>query len=223
GAVPWFYLYKALVPINLSFVYPQWEIRVNEVRWWLLLVASLAATGLLLANRHSRWGRPLLFAWLFYCVALLPVSGLVDVYFMNYSLVADHYQHIAMIGLVALVAACMSLVQRKVTDTFFPPVAIAAAAITASLLVLAYRQAGLYCDEITLYSDTLEKNTDAWLAHVNLGMALEKCGRISDAIQHYREAVRLAPDFAPAWYDLGGGLVGLHKTAQAVETLGRAG
>src|SRR5262249_15032979 len=135
---------------------------------------------------------------------------------------ADHYQHIAMIGLVALVAACMSLVQRKVTDTFFPPVAIAAAAITASLLVLAYRQARLYCDEITLYSDTLEKNPDALLAHVNLGMALEKCGGISDAIQHCREAVRLALDFAPAWYDLGVGLLELHKPAEAVETLGRA-
>src|SRR5262249_18935532 len=118
GAVPWFYLYKALVPINLSFVYPQWEIRANEVRWWLPLAASVAVTGLLLANRHSRWGRPLLFAWLFYCIALLPVCGLVDVYFMKYSLVADHYQHIAMIGLVALVAACMSGVQKKVADTF---------------------------------------------------------------------------------------------------------
>ena len=27
GAIVWFYLYKALVPIRLMFMYPQWDIR----------------------------------------------------------------------------------------------------------------------------------------------------------------------------------------------------
>jgi len=217
-AVPWFYLYKALLPINLSFVYPNWEIRAEEVRWWLPLLASVAVTGFLFIHRNARWGRILLFAWLFYCAALLPVCGLVDVYFMKYSLVADHYQHIAFAGLAAIVAA--SLFQRA--PTILSARVITTVAITASLLVLTYRQAGLYSDEITLYSDTLEKNPDAWLAHVNLGMALEKCGRSNDAVKHYREAVRLAPDFAPAWYDLGVGLLELHNPAEAVEILRRA-
>jgi protein O-mannosyl-transferase len=218
GAVPWFYLYKALLPINLSFVYPQWEIRADEIRWWLPSIASVAFTGYLFIQRKKRWGRILFFAWLFYCVALLPVCGIVDVYFMKYSLVADHYQHIAIAGLAALVAGF--LFQR--VPTMQATRAIVAVAIAASLTVLAYRQAGLYSDEITLYSDTLEKNPDAWLAHVNLGMLLEKSGRTGDAIKHYREAVRLAPDFAPAWYDLGVAQLQLRKPAEAVEILRRA-
>ncbi len=46
-----------------------------------------------------------MFAWGFFCVALAPVLGFVDVGFMQYSLVADHYQHIAIIGVIALASA----------------------------------------------------------------------------------------------------------------------
>jgi hypothetical protein len=218
GAVPWFYLYKALLPINLSFVYPQWQIRPDEIRWWLPSIASVALTGYLFFHRNTRLGRILLFTWLYYCVALLPVCGLVDVYFMKYSLVADHYQHSAIAGLAALVAA--SLFQRL--PTMLPARVMATVAMTASLLVLTYRQAGIYSDEISLYSDTLERNPEAWLADVNLGMALEKSGRTVDAIKHYREAVRLAPGFAPAWYDLGVAELQLRRSAEAVESLRRA-
>ena len=36
---------------------------------------------------------------------LVPVMGLTDTYFMKYSLVADHYAHLAMIGVITLAAA----------------------------------------------------------------------------------------------------------------------
>jgi hypothetical protein len=39
---------------------------------------------------------PLLAAWLYFCVMLVPVMGLANVYFMKYSLVADHYEHLAL-------------------------------------------------------------------------------------------------------------------------------
>lgn len=216
GAVPCFYLYKALLPVNLSFVYPQWEVRTNEIRWWLPLIASAIVTGYLFFHRHTRWGRPLLFAWLFYCAALLPVCGLVDVYFMKYSLVADHYGHIAIVGLSAIVAALFCRI---------PTLAASATASVVVVVLLAartYQQAGLYHDEITLYADALKKNPDAWMAHVNLGLALEKSGRAGEAIEHYRTAARLAPEFGPAWYDLGVAELELHNPAAAVESLRRA-
>ena len=49
--------------------------------------------------------RPALLAWGYFWVALIPVLGLVDVYYMRYSLVADHYEHLAIIGVVVLAAA----------------------------------------------------------------------------------------------------------------------
>ena len=40
---------------------------------------------------------------------LAPVLGFTDVYFMKYSLVADHYAHLALIGVVSWVAAASDM------------------------------------------------------------------------------------------------------------------
>src|SRR3972149_5784940 len=98
------YLYKALLPFDLAFVYPPWQIRMSDPLWWLPLVAALVVT-IVLWQYKGRWSRPFLFAWGFFCVALAPVMGFTDVGYMRFSLVANRYQHIAIIGVIALVAA----------------------------------------------------------------------------------------------------------------------
>jgi hypothetical protein len=108
GAIVWFYLYKALLPIQLAFVYPQWNVAPRNVLWWLPLTGLLAVSMVLFRWRNRPTGRALLFAWTFYCVALVPVLGFVDVYFMKYSLVADHYQYVAIIGVVSPIATLFS-------------------------------------------------------------------------------------------------------------------
>ncbi len=44
GAVVWFYLSKALLPIRLILPYPQWRIDSASVGWWLPLLATVAMT-----------------------------------------------------------------------------------------------------------------------------------------------------------------------------------
>ncbi len=112
GGVVWFYLYKALLPLNLLFIYPQWHIEPGNPLWWLPLSAVLLVTAILWQYRKT-WSRPALIAWVFFCVALAPAMGFTDVFFMRYSLVADHYQHIALIPVIALLAAGFSLWRRS--------------------------------------------------------------------------------------------------------------
>jgi hypothetical protein len=104
-ATVWFYLSKAVLPIHLSFVYPQWIVQVSDPRWWLPLAAALAVTGALVWHARTPWVRAVLFGWLFYAITLLPVMGLTNVYFMKYALVADHYQYIAILAVAAGVGA----------------------------------------------------------------------------------------------------------------------
>ena len=112
GAVVWFYLYKALLPFHLVFVYANWSVRADDIRWWLPLAGAVGMTMLLWGMRH-RWGRAWFFAWGYFCVSLVPVMGFTNVYFMRYSLVSDHYAHLALIGAIAPVAAAFALLRRR--------------------------------------------------------------------------------------------------------------
>ena len=112
GGVVWFYLDKAILPLNLAFIYPQWHIDAGNPLWWLPLAAVVVVTAVLWWYRDG-WSRPWLWAWAPFCVALLPVMGLTDVYFMKYSLVADHYQHIAIIAVLGLAAAGWSVWHQR--------------------------------------------------------------------------------------------------------------
>lgn len=112
-ATIFFYLWKALVPINLRFVYPQWVIDPGQIAWWLPLLAAAAITAWLVSKREAPFWRPLLFAWAWYCLALVPVMGFTDVFFMKFSLVADHYQYAALIAVCAGVGAAVTRVMTR--------------------------------------------------------------------------------------------------------------
>jgi hypothetical protein len=104
GWVVWFYLYKALLPLNLSFIYPRWEIDPTN---WLSYIPGLVLIGLLWLCWRFRqsWGQAVLFALGYFVVTLGPVLGFFNIYFMKYSFVADHYQYVSIIGIIALLVA----------------------------------------------------------------------------------------------------------------------
>ena len=213
GAVVWFYLSKALVPIDLVFVYPQWHVQIHELLWWLPLAAALLVTAVLGWQRDSQWGRRLLFAWGFFGVALVPVLGFTDVGFMQYSLVADHYQHIALIGVLALAAAAWS----AGCDRARAAATAVAVVMVGGLTFLTWQQSQLYGDAVNLYLTTLKENPASSLIHNNLGLVLANTGRSEEAIEHYQQALRLDPHESKAHYNLGLVLVKMGRTQEAIE------
>ena len=221
GGVVWFYLYKALWPINLVFIYPQWHVETGNPLWWMPLLAALAVTAVLWLYRE-RWSRPLLFGWGFFCVALVPVMGFTDVSYMQYSLVADHYQHIAIVGVIALAAALWSVWHRRAREAGRYSAAVVAVVSVGMLAFMTWRQSGLYRNEIALYEETLKKNPDCWIVHNNLGAALVKTGRSQEAIEHYQQALRLNPNYPEAWNNMGITLFNSGRLQEAVEHYRRA-
>src|SRR5262249_19461972 len=59
---------------------------------------------------------------------------------------------------------------------------------------LTMAQATIYADPRTLWTDTLAKHPECWMAHNNLGELLFQEGKLRDAQRHYLEAQRLKPD-----------------------------
>jgi protein O-mannosyl-transferase len=221
GAVIWFYLFKAILPINLVFIYPLWQIDPNNPRWWLPLIAAAIVTVVLWRYRKG-WGRPILFAWGYFCVALMPVMGFADVGFMKHSLVADHYQHIAIIGVIALTTAGWNIWRRRLQGALVWAAKAVAVSTVSALALLTWQQNGSYCDAIALYRHTLEKNPGCWLIHNNLGVLMYHAGQKKEAIEQYEHSLRLNPEFAEAHNNLGNALGSKGQWQEAIECYRRS-
>lgn len=217
GRAIWFYVAKLAWPHPLIFIYPRWEINSSQLTAYLPLVAALAGL-LALWLIRANWSRAAFFAVAYYVVSLFPVLGFFSVYFFRYSFVSDHFQYLASMGPLALAGAgivtgCNYLaalrhlsVSPTTSRRSATPATLLLAVCGVLLLALAFftwRQTGVYKNLVTLYTATLTKNPGCWMAHYNLGIALNGQGDTDGAIAHYRQAVELRPSYAEAHYNLG--------------------
>ena len=67
---------------------------------------------------------------------------------------------------------------------------------------LTWRQAGIYRDEVTLFSHVVALNPEARDAHLNLGNALIEAGRNEEGLAASRVAVEQRPESADAHSNL---------------------
>jgi protein O-mannosyl-transferase len=213
----WFYAGKILWPGHLVFVYPRWEVAANIVWAWVPLAAAVAGGLVLGMQRRHPWARAALFGTGFFLVALLPVLGFVDIFYFRYSFVADHFQYLASLGIVALAASGIVHVldRNKLWQTLTGNVVCAMLLVT--LAFLSWRQAHIYRNAETLWRDTVKKNPDAWMAHDLLGNILVEDGKNSEAIEHFEWALRLKPDYLEAHNNLG---VALEQAGRFPEAIG---
>ncbi len=209
GKTVWFYVGKLLWPHPLVFVYPRWQLDLSKALSWGPLVAAVLVWVVLWFGRNETRLRSGFFAFSYFLVSLFPVMGFFNVYFFRYSFVGDHFQYLASMGIVALLAAGLSRLPKPMQQL---PVLL-----LSILLVLTWQQTKVYHDQETLWRDTLAKNPAAWMAHNNLATLLAEQGKIPEAIQHYKEAIRLKPDHAQAYYDLGNVLAHQGRVAEAIE------
>ena len=198
----WFYLGKVVWPFDLTFIYPRWSISPSDPRHYAWLAACLVAIPAILFLR--KWtGRSLEVAALFFAATLAPVLGFIMLYTFRYTYVADHYQYLACIGPIALVAAGLARLtdQRRFLGRGL------AVGVIAILAFLTWRQSGTYRDVETLWRTTIARNPDCWMAYNNLGIELSGRGEFDQAIQQYDKSIALEFGSAQAHYNLGTALL----------------
>ena len=200
GHAVWFYAAKLIWPVPLSFIYPRWELQANSVLAWLPLAGLLVGAWALWQKRHEHWARVTIFGLGYFVVALLPVLGFFDIFFFRYSYVADHFQYLASMGLVALAANLAAFL----CDRWGRNVGtVAATATLLALMFCTWMQARVYHDSEALWRDTLAKNPNALMAHNNLAVLLEQTGRIPEAMGHLRQALQINADNSETHNNLG--------------------
>jgi tetratricopeptide (TPR) repeat protein len=216
GRAIWFYLGKLVWPVPLIFNYPRWQIR-HDV-WWQY-VFPLSVLGLLAALWWQRKRYPtLLMVLLLFCGTLFPALGFLNVYPFRYSFVADHFQYLACIAPLTLVAAGVTLATPKVQFANFCRMpALFGFLLSLTLAVLTWQQAHMYSDILTLWRTTIDRNAGSWMAHTNLGAELDDQGRSDEAMSEYQTALQINPNETMARNNLGMSLAQRGRVSEAIE------
>ena len=204
GRALWFYLWKLVWPAKLAFNYQRW--RVDDHVWWQYAypLSMLGLTALLWGLRRTI-GRAPLCALLFFAVSLFPVLGFLDVYPFRYSFVADHFQYLASVGIIALVVGGGARLVKIHYPSRLKTYATIAILVAGILSVKSWHQEYAYADGMTLWTETLKTNPESALAHDNLGSALSKQGKLQEAMAHFQEALRINPNSERASLQPGSG------------------
>ncbi|MEI6535331.1 MAG: tetratricopeptide repeat protein, partial [Verrucomicrobiaceae bacterium] len=205
GRVLCFYLGKLLWPSHLMMVYPRWDISAAGLSDFLPLITVMIVSVVLWLNRN-RWngrGRALWFSWTCYVIALLPVMGVLHQNFHRYSFVADHFQYLASMSILALAGAGITTGLGNMMQSR-RAVAVLCSLPLLALGTLTWRQSSIYQNEETLWRATLTENPTCLVAHNNLGRALLESGRLDESKMHLEKALELKPGYAEAHYNLGG-------------------
>jgi tetratricopeptide (TPR) repeat protein len=182
------YIVKMAYPKNLAVLYPPSGMPTIDAA---VLAVMGAAILLVLWRRGRRW---LVVGLLWYLGTFVPAIGIIQV---GPQIMADRYTYLPSIGVFIIVAWGATEIFAKLPR---PKPALAAAGVAAVLaMTVATRiQAGYWQNSATLFGRTIAVTKNNFLIHNNYGLYLSRQGRYDEAIEHFKEAVRIYPLYLTA-------------------------
>ena len=206
------YLQKAFWPAHLAVFYPYPKvipIGLVAGAGSVLLIATLGAIWQARRRPHIAVG------WFWFVGTLLPVIGVVQV---GQQALADRYTYVPFVGVFVMVAwSAHALIRRR------PGLALslsaAAALVLCCCVCLTRRQIGYWQESETLLRHALAVTKRNQFAHNNLGSALLSKGQVDEAVGHFKEALRLLPNYPDAHNNLGAALLQKGQADEAIPHL----
>ena len=211
GKALWFYLGKALLPLDLSMIYPRWTVASTSAIAYVPALLWCGVLAMCWSFRSRVWGWATFFALASFTVLLFPVLGFLSMDYLVISRVSDHFQYLPLMAVLALVAA--ALVKFLPTQLL----STVAAVLIVGLAALTFQRAEIISHNDSLWRDTLAKNPESFTAHNNLGCLLATQNKIADAIPHFEQTLKYNPKNAAAHANLGRAFSLQHKFAEAEE------
>lgn len=196
--VLWDYIALLTAPLNLSADYSFNQIPValawNDQRF--LLAAALLFTLAVVVMAWARTAPALVVAALFF---VIPLALTANIVFPIGTVKGERLLYLPSIGwcLAGGWLAAHALRRRQ---------AVAAVGLAVGLAVYGTRtwiRNGDWHDEPTLFTVTLIDAPNSAKAHYNGGVALQRAGRLNEAMAHYRRALAIYPDYPAAAFGIG--------------------
>ncbi len=189
------YLGKTFWPVDLAVFYPY----EHSFSLWQVLGAASVLLAISAAVVYLAKKIPFLaIGWLWYLGTLFPVIGLMQA---GDQAMADRYTYLPSIGIaIMLVWGTDYLLPReKLRKIILIPTA---AIVLTVLMVLTWQQCGYWKNSITLFNHALIATKNNYRAHDSLGVALDAEGKHEEAINNYKNAIKIKPAYSHAYYNL---------------------
>lgn len=210
---------KIVFPSGLAFFYPLWSVDPADWRAHLPNLLILVLTGCLWLRRTD-WGRPALLGLGWYLGLLFPVAGFFDIYYHRFSLLADHFQYLPMVGLVAWLIHSAVIAMEGLGVAWvgrrrgLPSVtaAVVVIAVVGGLGSLTWQRSHVFANDGLLARDAADQYPTSWLAFQKSGEYLltqvkdrrgDPAPLLQQALADLEHAVQLKPDHAQVNDSLG--------------------
>jgi protein O-mannosyl-transferase len=199
-----FYISKFLFPLNLSPIYPRWDIVDNVWIFSLLFVVLISLIAILLYYR-SRLNKWISFGLLFFLVNISLTSGLFPFSYMSQSFVADHFMYLPILGLIIAAMGFLSpyIECETLAECIRKPVFVILSMVILILVCLSVNQSYLWSNPKVMWRTTLERNPNSYAAQNNYGYLLMSSGQYDEAEDHFKKAMKIAPTLAIPYNNLG--------------------
>lgn len=197
------YLYKLIVPINLSclYEYPLKEGGYYPVVYYAAPVLVLGLVFLVYIVKSFR--RDIIFGLSFFLITIalvlqiLPVGG---------AIIADRYTYLPYIGVFFILARFVNNIWEDKANKYRSLKPIIGGLLVFFLVMCCYvsvQRCKVWHDSISLWTDAISKSDKSALAFNNRGSAYYLQGRYDQAIADYTSAIALKFDFPDLFYNRG--------------------
>jgi tetratricopeptide (TPR) repeat protein len=206
------YLAQTVWPAKLAVFYPY----PAEIAAWQAIGAAVVVAAVSVLVWRARRYPYLATGWFWYLGTLLPVIGFLQV---GEQARADRYTYLPLIGIAILIAWGAADLTRA-----WPRAAVAglAAAAVIACAIVTRGELQHWRNTETLMTHALDVTTGNYVAHDNLGESLRRQRRTSEAIVHFREAVRIRPTSVEGHNNLGDALIAQGSVEEGAAELRQA-
>lgn len=190
------YLKGFLWPLNLSAIYPFPRDVIAEAAYTPFVILVVVLAVFFGGKRY----RPVWIAGLFFIITLIPVLNVVPA---GSQMVADRFLYLPSIGISYLIAvataggwACWTRLRRQTALA-------SAVALLVVLSALSWQRTKVWKDDLALWTDTVRKAPDSFIAFSNLGLARINAGDFAGAVRDFTTAIQLSPSIADPYSNRG--------------------
>jgi Tfp pilus assembly protein PilF len=204
------YLRLLLLPRPLNAYYTPAQLAVSALTLAACMIALLAGG---LCARRGR-GRLAAAGLLASVVFLLPVVHFVP---LQGAAAAERFLYLPSVGLALVAAATLQTARPSARSQRIAW--ILAGGVTVACALGTLRRLPVWQSEATLFADMVRTSPGAPVAHYGLASVLADAGRDAEAVEHYRETLRLKPDHVDALNGLGTSSTSLRNYDEARRAL----